>query len=147
MAQSKPEYESIDEYSNIASQLINKYPEVFGQLDVDKIKCVAITNKERSDRKPLWEVRSVPYPIRMDCPYAYYIIVYMSDWVELDDAHKAALVAASLHAIPFESDKEGKVNQPDMKDYSNMLRTMGVDYMDSPDIPNLLTDEVEWKVR
>ena len=71
MAQLKPEYEAIDEYDNIASQLVSKYPEVFGGIDCDKVRCVAITNKNRKEGKNLWEVRGVPAPISMDWPYSY----------------------------------------------------------------------------
>ena len=36
--QTKPEFETVDEFDLIASKLVNKYPEVFGGVDCDKIK-------------------------------------------------------------------------------------------------------------
>ena len=147
MSQLKPEYSSLDEFTDMASQLVEKYPEVFGTLDIETIKCVAITNKERREGKKFYEVKPVPYPIRMDCEYAYYIIIYLNDWAEMDGKHRAVLVASALHAIPYEDDKEGKVNAPDLKDFGNLLRTFGVDYMDTEDIPDLINDQVEWVLR
>jgi hypothetical protein len=147
MAQTKPEYAECTEFGNYASQLVSKFPEVFGALDVSKVKCVAITNKDRSEKKNLWEVKAVPYPIRMDCPYAYYVVIFMKDWTEMDESHKAALVAETLHAIPSSEDEEGKTNPFDLKDYGNMIRTLGVDYMEKDGIPNLIKDDVKWVLR
>jgi hypothetical protein len=147
MAQVKAEYQALDEFTNIATQLIAKYPEVFGSMEVDKVKCVAITNKERKDSKKMWEVKAVPYPIRMDCPYSYYVILYMSDWSVLGEAHQAALVADVLHTIPSSDDEEGKTNPFDLKDFGNVLRTLGVDYMENDKIPNLIKDNVKWVLR
>lgn len=145
MAQIKAEYEVVEEFDDIASKLVNKYPEVFGGIECNKIKCVGITNKERKDGKKLWEVRGVPAPISMDCAFRYYIVIYMSDWVEMDDTRRALLVASTLMAIPNEDEKEGKVNPFDMKDYATMVRTFGVDYLDKATSPNILSDDVEWK--
>ena len=144
--QQKPEYENVSEWETIASQLISKYPEVFGGIECDKIRCVAITNKERKEGKKMWEVRGVPAPISMDCPYSYYIVIYMSDWVELSEKRRSLLVASALMAIPNKEEKtEGKTNPFDMKDYATMVRTFGVDYLEDENAPDLLKDNVEWK--
>ena len=145
MAQIKKEFEAVEEFDDIASKLVNKYPEVFGGVDCEKIKCVAITNKNRREGKKLWEVRGVPAPISMDCPFNYYIILFMEDWIEMNDNRRAVLVAATLMAIPHEEDKEGKVNNFDMKDYYTMVRTFGVDYLESEGIPDILNEDVKWR--
>ena len=147
MAQVKPEYQELPDFLALARQIVEKFPEVFSQLNVDTIKCVAITNKERSEKKPLWEVKPVPMPIKLDCLFSYYVIVYISDWVELDEKHKLALVADALHAIPIDDEKEGKCNPLDFKGFGTMVRTLGMDFMERGDIPNLLTDDIKWNVR
>ena len=40
---------------------------------------------------------------------------------------------------------DGKTNAFNMKDYSSMLRTFGTDYMVKDDVPNILTDKINWK--
>lgn len=148
MAQIKAEYEENKEFSEIAQQLSQKYPEVFSTLDVDQIKCVAITNKDRSEKSDvLWKTVAVPMPIRMDCPYGYYVVLHLSDWVELGQKHKAALVFDALQSIPTESDKEGRLNTHDLKGYGVSLRTLGLDFMEREDIPNLLTDSIKIELR
>ena len=143
--QIKPEYEIVEEYSNIASLLIAKYPDVFSNVDVKKIRCVAITNKERTERKKIWEVKAVPMPIKMDCPYGWYVIIYLNDWVEMTEKRKQYLVASSMCAIP-EEEQEGKVFPPDLKDYSVMVRTLGVDYMEKPDdeLRDIIKENIKW---
>ena len=50
MAQLKPEYAVLDEFEDLAQKLIDKYPEVFGGIDIATIKCVTITNKDCPER-------------------------------------------------------------------------------------------------
>ena len=145
MANIKPEFETVEEFDDIASKLVNKYPEVFGGIECDKIKCVGITNKERKEGKKMWEVRGVPAPLSMDCPFSYYIIIFMSDWAEMDEKRRAMLVASTLMAVPHEDEKEGKVNPFDLKDYITMVRTFGVDYLDRSEVADILKDDIEWK--
>jgi len=145
MPQVKKEYEVVEEYQSIASALVNKYPEVFGEMDVTKLRCVAIMNKDRKNDK-LWEVRPVPMPIRMDCPYAYYITIFNKDWVEMDEIRRQYLVADTLHAIPDSEDEEGKVIAHDAKYYNPMLRTFGPDFMENAKLKNMLESEVKWVI-
>ena len=147
MANVKTEYTENTEAAAIASQLVEKYPEVFGALDVANITFRRIMNKERNEKKKYWEVKSVPFPVRIDCPHGYYITMYNQDWAEMDESHRALLVAEALHTIPTEQDKEGKLNTFDIKTFGNMVRTFGVDFMDKSDVPNLLKDTVKWNVR
>ena len=95
-------------------------------------------------RKKIWGVLPVKMPVRMDCPYTYYVIVHSKDWSELNEKMRLMLVADVLQSIP--PDDEGKVLQPDMKEYSVMLRTFGVDFMEKEkSVPHLLNDNVVWK--
>jgi hypothetical protein len=49
-----------------------------------------------------------------------------------------------LCSIPVGDDVEGKLNQPDYKGYSVMLRTLGVDYLENPDTPDILAKDIQW---
>jgi len=146
MAQIKAEFENVDEFAKYAKGLKTKYPEVFDGIDVDKLKCVSITNKERGkSKKKLWTISPVKMPIRMDCPYSYYVILFATDWAELNEKMRLMLVADVLQSIPTDDD-EGKVISPDMREFAVMLRTFGVDFMDDESkVPHLINDKVEWK--
>jgi len=146
MAQIKAEYEIVDEFTKHANGLKTKFPEVFDGIDVDKIKCVSIVNKERTQKKKkLWTILPVKMPIKMDCPYSYYVVIYENDWDELNEKMRLLLVADVLQSIPTDED-EGKVLSPDMHEFSVMLRTFGVDFMDNESrVPHLMKDKVVWK--
>lgn len=143
MAQSKPEYESIPEFRQIASKLIELYPEVLDGVNANEIQCVIVLNKDWKQGKPLFEIKTVEMPIRMDIPYSYYVIIPASEWYARDEAHKAALVMDALCSIS--PDGDGRVIQFDLKDHAVMLRTLGVDYHVSPSIPNILEGKTQWK--
>ena len=66
----------------------------------------------------------------------YVFVFYQHDWDELSDKHRAAITADALMGIPPGGD--GSVTTMDYKDHGMMLRTFGVDYMDNPEIPDLL---------
>ncbi|MFA5759229.1 MAG: putative metallopeptidase [Clostridia bacterium] len=145
MAKEKPMYEVVNDFSDIASSIIEKYPEMFAGIDIEKVKCVKITNKDRPESKSQrWEVDAVKMPALLDSPYAYYFTVWHSDWEEMDSVHKQLLVAEMLHSIPQKDDSEGKVNANDVKGYASMIRTFGVDYLDNPDAKDILTTDVLW---
>ena len=145
MANAKREFEALDEFSTVAKKLVTKYPDLFYGLDIDEVRCVAVTNKERPENSDkLWEVMAVKQPIRLDCPYGWYLIVHLSDWESLGDKQKNILVAEMLCSIPVGDDVEGKLNQPDYKGYSVMLRTLGVDYLENPDTPDILAKDIQW---
>jgi hypothetical protein len=146
MAKAKPEYEVLDEFKALAKLIVDKHPNVFYGIEVDAVQCVAITNKERPDTKAeLWQVVPVKMPIRLDCQYGWYVVLFQEDWEEASDKQKKLIVASALCAIPAGEDAEGKANRPDFNDYAVMLRTFGVDYLDNSEVPDLLEDDINWK--
>lgn len=143
MAQSKPEYETLKEFRTIAEKLVNKYPDVLDGIDSNLITCVGVKNKDPKEGKGPFEIKPVPYPIRLDNPFAYYIVVNSQEWDTFDLKHKAALVFDALCCISKEDD--GKVVPFDLKDHSVVIRTLGVDYMKRADIPDIMGSNVVWK--
>lgn len=122
---------------------MEKYPEVLDGVNPTTVRAVGVTNKDPKDGKPLFELRPVPMPIRLDCPYDYYVIVNMADWQAWSPNHQALLAMDVLCSLSREGD--GKVVPFDMKDHSVMLRTVGVDYMKRMDVPDIINDQVDWK--
>ena len=149
MAQDKPEYEVNNEFNTLAVQLVEKYVEKFNNVEVDKVCCVNLTNKTRKDKEGcmerIWKLQAVKMPVAIHCPYSWYVVLHSHDWEEMSEKHKVALVADVLHGLPNEIDNEGKVNPCDTKGYHSIFKTIGIDYLDDPDIPHLLEEDIVWK--
>jgi hypothetical protein len=143
MPQSKPEYEKVKEFDDIAERLVKMYPEILEGVDISLISCVAITNKEPKDGKSAWELKAVPYPIRLDCKYDHYLVVNSQIWNEYDGKHKAMLVFAALCSIDKEN--PNKTVPFDLRDHSVIVRTVGTDYLVKNDIPDILEKKVTWR--
>lgn len=151
MAKEPPAYEVNDEFNQMAVSLVEKYPEKFANIPVDKICCVNVTNKDNPKVKEdvegvinssdLWKLQNVKMPMALHCPYGYYVILFQSDWDKFSEKHKLALVADVLHGVG----SEGTVNPCDTKGYHSVLNTLGLDYLNDSNIPHLLEDEVSWK--
>jgi hypothetical protein len=146
MAKEKKQYEVVNEFRGLASQIIDKYPQQFYGIEIDKVQCVKITNKERPEKdNKLFSNIAVKMPIALDAPYLWYITVFGSDWDALSPKHKLLLVSEILCSIPTGDEEVGKVNGFDSKGYKLMQRTFkGIDYMDSPSVPNILEEDIQW---
>ncbi|MFW6173641.1 MAG: putative metallopeptidase [Elusimicrobiota bacterium] len=147
MPQVLPVFEVVEEFEEMAQKIVKKFPDIFGGTPIKKIRCVSIVNKNRSSKKTrLWSVKPVPDPIRLDCPYYYYIIVYQGDWASLPETKQYLLLMDALQAIPVDDDdiRKGKVLSPDLSEFGIMIRTFGVDFMENSEI-HPLEDYFEWK--
>jgi len=141
MAQVKPLYEELSEFGTIAAKLVEKFPDIYKGIDLDAIKAVAVNNKERSDKRRPWEIIPAKDPLSMFCSCSYCVVVYLSDWVEMGEVVKNRLVADILFAIP--DDNQG-INPFDLKGYSPMIKTFGVDFLESEEGLNPLAEGFEW---
>jgi hypothetical protein len=146
MAKEKPQYEVNEEFNSMAVKIVEKYPEQFYGIDIDKICCVNIMNKERSESKKIpWKLEAVKMPVALHCPYGWYVILYSSDWDSFNDSQKLLLVAEVLHGVPRDESDEGMVVPMDVKGFGSMFRTFKtIDYLDNPASPNILVEDIEW---
>lgn len=146
MAQDKPIYEAVSEFAKLAKQLIEKYPEVFYGIDVNKISCVKVTNKDRDKKKKLFEVLAVKMPVLMDAPYGWYITVWHNFWDAFTENQKLLLISDALLHVPSNPiEDEGKIKPCDVKAHSTMVRTFkGIDWLDDSTIPHLINDDIDW---
>lgn len=149
MAKDKPDYEVNDEFSTMAKQIVSRFPDKFAGIDVDKICCVTVVNKDRKqtipETKDIWKTEAVKMPMKLHNPFNWYVTVWHNDWEELEEKNKLALVAAILHSVSNDADNEGKVVPCDTKGYYSIFATLGLNYLHSDDIPHLLNDTIEWK--
>lgn len=145
----KLEYGEIKEFNTIAKSIVNKHSDIFTVSDVDvfvdKIKCVAILNKEREDKDPC-SIKGIADPIRMFSTCSYVVTVYNEDWNNYTAIQKEYLVFYILRRIPLVDSDEGKLITPDYKDDSLMVRTFGPDWLNNTELPALTTSVVEWNV-
>lgn len=149
MAQIKPEYEKLPDFNVMAEKIVAKYKDKFYGVDPKLIRAYVITNKDRSDsKKKLFDLRPVPMPVRLDCPYSHFAIIHASDWENMTNRHRLLLVAQILHGIVVDENGdmvEEKVAAMDMKDYAPMIRTFGPDYIVKDNVPDILNDNVSWQ--
>lgn len=144
MAKVAPEYEQLPEFIEILEKVVELYPDTFPNIDAEQIAAVQIVNKPRPEsRSQVWDLKPVGPPVTLFCPKRYFVTVYTSDWEVFSEEHKAAVVADVLFSISPEMD--GKVVPFDKKDHSVILRTLGVDYMNEGNIPNILGGNIKWK--
>lgn len=146
MAKERPEYEVNNEFNTMANQIVAKYADPFYGVKVDQICCVNIVNKERPEGKKLvWKLEAVKMPMALDCAYGWYVTLYSTDWDSYSKAQKLLLVAEILNGVPKDDADDGKVIPMDTKGFSTMYRTFkGIDYMDDPNVPNILDEDVKW---
>lgn len=143
MSQIKPEYEPLKEFRTIAEKLVSLHPSVLDGVKPESITCYSLTNKDPKDGKDPFSIKAVDYPLRLDCPFDYYIIINGKAWDDLSMNHKAAMVMKILCSI--DKEEPGKLVPYDLKDHAVLNRTLGPDYLQSPTLPNLLEDTINWK--
>ena len=142
MAQVKATFEEVPEIIEIAKKLIEKHQD-FSAIDISKIKAVAVNNKERSEKKRIWEIVSSKPPMSTYCSCQYCIVVYLSDWTEMPEIVKNKIVAAALWSIV--PDEEGKLKPFDLKDHAVMVKTFGVDWQSIEGSVDPLAQDFKWK--
>ena len=114
----------------IAMKLMDKFPEMFQDLDLTKIKFVR--NLAGTSSK-IGEIKTCGFPYDIDSPYSYYIIVENSKWKMLSEAQQTLAIMHFLYAIaPGGTDETSnnyaKCRKHDVKDYNVVLAAAGGRY-------------------
>ncbi|NMC62389.1 MAG: hypothetical protein GYA55_04405 [SAR324 cluster bacterium] len=142
--QVKPKWEEITEFCQLAAKMVEKYPERFGSVEVDRIVAYGCTNKERPDKKAkLYEMSGETEPESFTNSKTYFIKMFMSDWESRDEAAKLLIVASALSRI--DPDNPGRVGPLDYRDQNVMVKTFGPDWQDRSDVPHLLKDQISFR--
>ena len=143
MAQIKPQWEEIPEFIQMSEKLVSKYPDRFGHVDVNDIVAYGCINKERPESKSkLYEMSGEPEPENFTNSKKYFVKFFQVDWDNRVDAQKLLLVTSALSRIDPDT---GKVGALDYRDQCVMVKTFGTDWQDRGDIPNVLTDSVNFR--
>lgn len=141
MANFKPNWEEVTEFSEIAAQLGEKYPERFSNIDVGSIVAYAITNKNKPKSKvKTYEMSGIKEPESFVCNKTYFVKMYMSDWAGRSVKSKRAIVMSALERI--DPMNPGDVKALDLRDQRVMVNTLGPNWEERDDIPDLLEDKI-----
>ena len=141
MAAIAPEWEVSKPAEEMIAKVVEKYPAKFNHIDAKHIGVAVVTNKDRPDGwDGLVKIIGLKEPLSLFSQKQYIFWFHQSTWEHLSEPVKIALLISILLRLPPEFD--GSVLPPDLKDVKCMVKAFGVDYLDNPNLPNLLETEV-----
>ncbi|KKL45683.1 hypothetical protein LCGC14_2353160 [marine sediment metagenome] len=149
MAQIAAEWEEIPEFLTLAKKLQEHFsgtPENVDHVNLDTVIAYKCTNKNKPEKKTkLYDMSGLSEPEAFLHPRKYFVKIFHDVWDNLDEVNRLAIVFSSLHRVDKENPESGKIQGFDMHDQAFMVRTLGADWQTRSDIPNLLTDKVEFR--
>ena len=141
-------YSEVKAAKEIVSGLCKKYPDVFWAItNPDIVMVLGIENKERGKKnKTLAKIKSVKAEEKTilrenNIPVRYIITLYYSDWNEWNEKKKQWIIFHELLHIHHEV---GKLIKHDISDWKILVDKVGVSWIDSDTLPDLLNDEVKF---
>ncbi len=141
MTQTKPNYEEIDEFATMAASLVEKYPERFGDIDIEQLVAYSITNKDRPEGKTRpYDMSGSTPPESFTNSKSYFVKVFNDVW-ELTREQKLAMVFSALSRI--DPSNPGKIKPLDYADQEEMVTNFGANWHDRGDLPDLLNSDVD----
>jgi hypothetical protein len=150
MPQIKPEWEELPEFNKLAVKLIEKHEKLRQycqqiDLQLDSVVAYVCTNKPRPEgRGKIYDLSAEKDPISRTNSKSYFVLLFQDDWVARSEAGRAKIVISAL--LRIDPDSPSKVRPLDYKDQHTMLKAFGVDWFDTDDGPNPLTDEIEFDI-
>lgn len=141
MAQHTPQWVEVNEFATMAAKLVEKYPERFGEVDIDKIVAYACINKDRPEgkNKP-YDMTGAVAPESFTNSKAYFVKMFQDVW-ERTETQKLALVFSALSRI--DPTNPGKIKPLDYADQEEMVNNFGANWHERGDLPNLLGRNVD----
>jgi hypothetical protein len=132
------EYINLKDFAEIAEQLTSKFPDKYGGLPIDKIRFYAMVNKERPNNKTkMFNWLFVPEALAQEISVDVICVIFLSSWANLGEKNKVLVVASALSCLQFDGDCI-RSKGFDMQDHKDMVEMFGVDYENSPDVPDIL---------
>lgn len=141
MAQIKPQWIEVEEFATMAAKLVEKYPERFGELDVDQLIAYACVNKDRPEGKSRpYEMTGATPPESFTNSKTYFVKMFQNVWDQTQE-QKVALVFSALSRI--DPMNPGKIKPLDYSDQEVMVENFGANWHDRGDLPDLLESDVD----
>jgi hypothetical protein len=79
----------------------------------------------------------MPEPIAQEILIDAVWVIFLSSWASLADKNKVLIVSSALSSLEFDGNQI-KSKGFDMRDHKDMVELFGVDYENSPDVPDIL---------
>jgi len=142
-------YSRVTEAEDIIKKLCEKQPDVLWCVKPEMVAVLGIENKERSDKNnTLAKIKPVKGGEKAllqfnNIPVRYIIEVYWSDWHEWKERKKQWVIFHELLHIHHEI---GKTIKHDCEDFRLILDKVGVDWVNSDKLPDLINEKVEFKL-
>ncbi len=144
MAQIPPEWESVPEFVEMSSRIVEKYPERFGEIEVSQIVAYKCTNKDKPEKKAKsYEMTGSTEPESFTNEKTYFVKFFSSDWESKTTEQKLLMVCSALSRI--DTTNPGKIGPLDYRDQNVMVRTFGTDWVERGDVPNLLNESISFR--
>jgi predicted metallopeptidase len=142
-------YSRVTEAEEMIKLLCEKQPEVLWCVQPSMVAVLGIENKERSEKnKTLAKIKAVKGCEKAilqlnNVPVRYIIEVWWSDWHTWTPRQKQWLLVHELLHIHHEI---GKSIKHDCEDFKIILDKVGVNWIDSQTLPDLLNEEVKFNL-
>lgn len=140
------EWREDTEVQGLAIQVQERFPDELSHIDIGMLRFARFTNTKTSKAM---EIKANSLPIKIDCPYAYYLITNEYAWKQLNDNQKTLKVYEALYQIAEGGCDETSENytalkKPDVRGHSIVLARAGNDWgWDEPGrlgTPNILAE-------
>jgi len=136
MVKEKKQWKEVPEFCQIASRLVEKYPERFSDIEVDKIVAYACTNHLRPDKdKKPYTIKGAKPPESFTNNKPYCVKFYLNVWEQTEE-QKIATVYSALSRIDVST--PGGILPLDYADQEEMVVRFGPNWQEKGNLPNLL---------
>lgn len=124
-------------YKDIASKIIETYPERFCHIDVDK---VCFLSEDEKCPRAIATCRRVTNPYTYLLPYKFIITVYELKVAAMSEAQLNLVI---YHELLHIAEDFTKLKHHDVEDFIECIEIAGcLDWTLNPDIPNVLDKEI-----
>jgi len=144
MAQMVAQWQELKEFGIMVARLVDKYPDRFSHVDPNEVIAYACINKDRTETKAkVYDMTAEKEPEAFTNTKRYFVKFFLSDWEGRDETSKLWLVFSALSRIDPET--PGKIGPLDYRDQCIMVRTLGPDWVDKGNLPNLLAANINFQ--
>jgi hypothetical protein len=129
--------ELADEYKDIAQRLIDKYPENFGNFDINQM--LFLKENSKSPKKYA-EIKKVTAPYTFMTSIKFIITVYEPCVCAMNDAQIHLLI---MHELMHIDEDFNKLKKHDLEDFKVLIAKYGAAWDIDPNLEDILDEEDE----
>jgi len=87
------------EFNSMVSEIVQKYPEKYKAITINRICGVKWITNEKSPTEAVWKLEKVKMPMALHCPYDWYVTFRSADWDSWDEKEKLAMVVNVMEGL------------------------------------------------